>query len=228
MAASSDARNECVQLSISMQVKTTNGVEGKAQMFGSRKVIKQTTTPYATQADFRRVFQEDMNRLYLLSFLLTGERDLAEQCFVSGLKMSSEGNPVFKEWATSWARRTIILNAIRMVRPRLGDPQRSSVSPKSAGPSAISRAEIANIIALPPFERFVFVMSVLECYTQQECSLLLGCTRREAMEARERALRRTGEGAELRRKVISIASDNTGILGEQMRSIQFSAFSPSA
>ncbi len=197
-------------------------------MFGSRKVIKQTTTPYATQADFRRVFQEDMNRLYLLSFLLTGERDLAEQCFVSGLKMSSEGNPVFKEWATSWARRTIILTAIRMVRPRLGDPQRSSAPPKSAGPSAISRAEIANIIALPPFERFVFVMSVLECYTEQECSLLLGCTRREAMEARERALRRTGEGAELRRKVISIASDDTGILEEQMRSIQFSAFSPSA
>jgi len=197
-------------------------------MFGSRKVIKQTTTPYATQADFRRVFQEDMNRLYLLSFLLTGERDLAEQCFVSGLKMSSEGNPVFKEWATSWARRTIILTAIRMVRPRLGDPQRSSVPPKSAGPSAISRAEIANIIALPPFERLVFVMSVLECYTEQECSLLLGCTRREAMEARERALRRTGEGAELRRKVISIASDDTGILEEQMRSIQFSAFSPSA
>ena len=197
-------------------------------MFGSRKVIKQTTTPYATQADFRRVFQEDMNRLYLLSFLLTGERNLAEQCFVSGLKMSSEGNPVFKEWATSWARRTIILTAIRMVRPRLGDPQRSSVPPKSAGPSAISRAEIANIIALPPFERFVFVMSVLECYTEQECSLLLGCTRREAMEARERALRRTGEGAELRRKVISIASDDTGILEERMRSIQFSAFSPSA
>ena len=197
-------------------------------MFGSRKVIKQTTTPYATQADFRRVFQEDMNRLYLLSFLLTGERDLAEQCFVSGLKMSSEGNPVFKEWATSWARRTIILTAIRMVRPRLEDPQRSSVPPKSAGPTAISRAEIANIIALPPFERFVFVMSVLECYTEQECSLLLGCTRREAMEARERALRRTGEGAALRRKVISIASDDTGILEEQMRSIQFSAFSPSA
>jgi DNA-directed RNA polymerase specialized sigma24 family protein len=197
-------------------------------MFGSRKVIKQTTTPYATQADFRRVFQEDMNRLYLLSLLLTGERDLAEQCFVSGPRMSSEGNPVFKEWATSWARRTIILTAIRMVRPRLGDPQRFSVPPKSAGPSAISRAEIANIIALPPFERFVFVMSVLECYTEQECSLLLGCTRREAMEARERALRRTGEGAELRRKVISIASDNIGILGEQMRSIQFSGFSPSA
>ena len=197
-------------------------------MFGSRKLIKQTTTPYATQADFRRVFQEDMNRLYLLSFLLTGERDLAEQCFVRGLKMSSEGNPVFKEWATSWARRTIILTAIRMVRPRLGDPPRSSVPPKSAGPSAISRAEIANIIALPPFERLVFVMSVLECYTEQECSLLLGCTRREAMDAQERALRRTGEGAELRRKVISIASDNTGILGEQMRSIQFSGFSPSA
>lgn len=197
-------------------------------MFGSRKVIKQTTTPYATQADFRRVFQEDMNRLYLLSFLLTGDRDLAEQCFVGGLRMSTEGNPVFKEWATSWARRTIILNAIRMVRPRMADPQRSSESSKSAGPDATGRPEIANIIALPPFERFVFVMSVLECYTDQECSLLLGCTRREAMEARERALRRTGEGAELRRKVISIASDETWMVEEQQPSILFSALPHSA
>ena len=135
-------------------------------MFGSRRVIKQATNSYATQADFRRVFQEEMNRLYLLSFVLTGERDLAEQCFVGGLRISSESNPVFKEWATSWARRAIILNAIRMVRPRLGDRQRSSVSPKITGPKVISHPEIANIIALPPFKRFVFVMSVLECYTE--------------------------------------------------------------
>src|SRR5260370_12811077 len=107
-------------------------------MFGSRKVIKQTTTPYATQADFRRVFQEDMNRLYLLSFLLTGERDLAEQCFVSGLKISREGNPVFKEGATSWAPRTIILTPIRMRRPRLIDPHCASLPPNLSVPTSIS------------------------------------------------------------------------------------------
>ena len=65
-------------------------------------------TPYASSDDFRRVFDEDMNSLYLLSFLLTADREKAEQCFVSGLEDAVEGNPVFKEWARSWARRVII------------------------------------------------------------------------------------------------------------------------
>jgi DNA-directed RNA polymerase specialized sigma24 family protein len=170
-----------------------------------------------------------MNRLYLLSFLLTGDGDLAEKCFVGGLRMSSEGNPVFKEWAHSWARRTIILNAIRMVRPRLGPVAAAAVASAGVGDSAIDRPEIANIITLPPFERFVFVMSVLEGYSDQECSLMLGCTRREVMEARERALHRTGEAAELRSKVISIASNQTAMPQNPAASIQiFAALAPSA
>ncbi len=185
------------------------------QMFGSSKVIRQTITPYATRADFCRVFREDMNRLYLLSFLLTGDRDLAEQCFVGGLRMSSEGSPVFKEWAASWARRTIIQNAIRMVRPRQREAERPSMTWDASKSGILDRPEIANIIALSPFERFVFVMSGLESYSDQECSLLLGCTRREVMEARERALQQTGEGAELRGKVISIASDENSMRQSQ-------------
>lgn len=198
-------------------------------MFGSNKVIRRTTTLYATRADFCRVFREDMNRLYLLSFLLTGDHDLAEQCFVGGLRMSSEGNPVFKQWAASWARRTIIQNAIRMVRPRLGDAGSPPLASDGAGHSLMNRPGIANIIALPSFERFMFVMSVLESYSDQECSLLLGCTRREAMEARERALQRAGEGAELRGKVINIASDETVMTKNQGPSLQvFSALATSA
>jgi DNA-directed RNA polymerase specialized sigma24 family protein len=178
-------------------------------MFGSSKVSKQTNTLYATRADFCRVFRENMNRLYLLSFLLAADRDVAEMCFVGGLRMSKAGNPVFKEWAASWARRTIILNAIRMVRPRPTDTGASTEPPNGGVHGEIHRPEIANIIALPAFERFAFVMSVLENYSDQVCSLMLGCTRREVMEARERALRRIGERAELQRKVISIASDQT-------------------
>jgi DNA-directed RNA polymerase specialized sigma24 family protein len=203
-------------------------------MFGSSKAIKQTTTLYATRADFCRVFREDMNRLYLLSFLLTGDGDLAEKCFVGGLRMSSEGNPVFKEWAHSWARRAVILNAIRMVRPRLGPVAASTVASAAvasnrAGRCAIDRPEIANIIALPTFERFAFVMSVLEGYSDQECSLMLGCTRREIMEARERALRRTGEAAQLRGKVISIASEPLTMQENPAASLQiFAALTASA
>ena len=43
-------------------------------------------TPYASSTDFRQVFDEDMKALYLLSFLLTADREKAEQCFVSGLE----------------------------------------------------------------------------------------------------------------------------------------------
>jgi hypothetical protein len=37
------------------------------------------------------------------------------------------------------------------------------------------------------FERFVYVMSVLERYSDLDCSVLLGCARREVVGARIRA-----------------------------------------
>src|ERR1700721_2745548 len=85
-------------------------------------------TPYANRDDFRRIFNEDMNSLFLLSFLLTADHEKAEQCFVSGLEEAVEGNPVFKEWARAWARRTIIQNAVRAIDPRPAERGGSSHS----------------------------------------------------------------------------------------------------
>src|SRR6202046_4710337 len=84
--------------------------------------------PYASSADFCRIFDEDMNDLYLLSFLLTADREKAEQCFVSGLEDAVEGNPVFKEWARSWARRGVIPKGGRGNDPRAGGRGGSSHS----------------------------------------------------------------------------------------------------
>lgn len=87
-------------------------------------------TLYTSSSDFCQVFQEDMNGLYLLSFLLTADREKAEQCFVSGLEDSVEGSPVFKEWARSWARRAIVQSAVRVINPRpkrTDDPEPASV-----------------------------------------------------------------------------------------------------
>lgn len=176
-------------------------------MFGATKIAKQESTPYATRADFCRIFQDDMNRLYLLSFLLTGDHATAEKCFVGGLRMSREGNQVFKEWAQSWARRAIILNAIRMIRPRPTDDNASQPSDRRTSHAMTEPAEVADIVEVPAFERIAFVMSVLERYSDQECSLLLNCTRREVGEARTRALQRIGRSAELRVKLVSIAPD---------------------
>jgi DNA-directed RNA polymerase specialized sigma24 family protein len=176
-------------------------------MFGATKIAKQEPTRYATRADFCRIFRDDMDRLYLLSFLLTGDHATAEKCFVGGLRMSREGNPVFKEWAQSWARRAIILNAIRMIRPRPTDDNVSPASDRSVGHAVTEPAEIADIVELAPFERFAFVMSVLERYSDHECSLQLACTRREVTAARTRALQQIGRSAQLRQKLVTMAAD---------------------
>ncbi len=48
------------------------------------------------------------------------------------------------------------------------------------------------------FEPFVFVMSVLEIYSDQDCSVLLGCSRQDVGETRMRALLHLAEPVRLR------------------------------
>jgi hypothetical protein len=158
--------------------------------------------PYASRGDFQRIFHEDMNGLYLLSFLLTADHEKAEQCFVSGMEDAVVGNRVFKEWARSWARRVIIKNAVEVINPRPveGSAHWSPVPVNSNGKTlpAEQQLEIAAVLGLQPFERFVYVMTVLEGYSVQECSLLLGCTRRDVLVARSRALQQTASVIESR------------------------------
>jgi hypothetical protein len=176
------------------------------KMFGKRKVTKQIPGAYASRSDFCRIFNRDVNGLYLLSLLLTADRSIAEQCFVGGLHTAQNGNQVFKEWAESWARRAVIQNALRLIRPRrLSRGGRPGVDLSSSG-VVEERAEIAAILDLPPFERFAFVMSVLERYSDQECSLLLDCTRGDVAAARSRALDGLGKSANLHRKLMSTTS----------------------
>jgi DNA-directed RNA polymerase specialized sigma24 family protein len=153
-------------------------------------------TPYASSRDFCRIFQEETDSLYRLSFLLTAEREKAEQCLVSGLDDSLKGSRVFKEWARSWARRAIIRNAVRAINPHPMEKDTTS-SFKGIGRTLEAEpAEIAAILELAPFERFVFVMLVLEHYSEHECSVLLGCSRRDVIAARNRALQQIGSAME--------------------------------
>jgi len=173
-------------------------------MLGKRKIRNQETSLYATRSDFCRIFEKDMNRLYLLSLLLTGNRAIAEQCVVGGLHIAQEGNYVFKEWAESWARRATIQNAIRMIRPLKAGNSIDSTADEITDEVQSERAEITAVIGLPVFERFAFVISVLEGYSDQECSLLLGCARGDVVAARIRALERLGESADVHRMLLSV------------------------
>src|ERR1700736_1229409 len=79
-------------------------------------------TRYATVADFCEVFTEEMHSLYLLSLLLTADKDKAERCFVGALGECGEEVAAFIEWSSHWARRAVARQAILMMRPAPEDP----------------------------------------------------------------------------------------------------------
>src|SRR6266542_167996 len=89
-------------------------------MFKANQSATIKNAEYAVAGDFCQIFDQDMSSLYLLSLLLTGDHEKAEQCFVSGLENAVNRNRVFKEWARSWARRVIIQNALHIMNPRPG------------------------------------------------------------------------------------------------------------
>jgi len=157
---------------------------------------------YATSSDFSSVFANDLDNMHLLSFLLTADHTKADDCFISGLESCDKENGVFRDWARSWARRTIVRTAIHMLRPR----RNHSPAPAAAGDpvncefarSPEAKRTIASILGLEDFERFVLVMSVLEKYSDQDCSVLLDCTRQDVREARARALQHVAESYSLR------------------------------
>jgi DNA-directed RNA polymerase specialized sigma24 family protein len=149
-----------------------------------------TEGAYAISSDFCRIFNDDMNELVRLAYLLTGDVERAEQCFVAGLEDCSGSNRVFREWAQSWARRAVIQNAIRLV-----DPSRNAGGRLNAGSrvdeSVLNgeNAKLAPILGLNSLERFVFVLSVLEKYSDQDCATLLGRSRRDIVAARSQAMK---------------------------------------
>ena len=133
---------------------------------------------------------EEMNSLYLFSFLLTADNEIAQHCYISGLGECVEGISVFMDWARSWARRTILKHAIRVIMPAPEHMDNLSLISFNRTGTYEKNNLFAAIVALSAFERFVFVMSILEKQSDEDCSILLGCSRRDVMIARELALKR--------------------------------------
>ena len=157
-------------------------------MVGAKPATTNKPTVYATPGEFCRIFSQDMNGLYLLGLLLTGEEALAEQCFGLSLDDAISGGPVFKEWARSWARRTVVRTAIRLLSPKPATsveiPARSLVS----GLEARFETPLDALFEMPAFDRFVFIITVLEKMREHECCLWLGCSLRDVVSAKRRVL----------------------------------------
>jgi DNA-directed RNA polymerase specialized sigma24 family protein len=145
---------------------------------------------YANDADFCKVLEQELKPLYLLAFLMTANHEKAERCFVTTAEQVLSEPVVFESWARSWTKRCMIKNAIAMVSPTSDDSNEKRDLWRAGQHKARGDDEIDMVTRIQPLERFVFVMSILERYSDQECALLIGCTRRSVAKARTRALRR--------------------------------------
>ena len=144
--------------------------------------VEPTANQYATSDDFCRMFRKELDRLYGLLFLLIKDHTKAERCFVAGLEDCMTAKHVFKEFAHSWARRVLVQQAIRELQPRPGQQRKKeAVDPQW-------HTALDGVLSLETFDRFVLVLSVLERYSQHECSLLLSYPPRDIRNARLRAL----------------------------------------
>lgn len=181
-------------------------------MASKRPISNEPSTTYATPADFCRVFKEEMQSLYSLSLMLAADPERAEQLFVSGLEDSAANSPVFKEWARSWARRTIVKNAVRLIAPGQrhsnGISSTAALSGAKIGALPGLSAEMYAVLGLGAFERFAFILSVLEGYSDLDSALLLGCTRQALIEARVRAEQEIARAVAIRESRPSAVSPN--------------------
>jgi DNA-directed RNA polymerase specialized sigma24 family protein len=170
--------------------------QAHTQIFGN------VENQYATREDFLKVFEEDLTPLYQLSFLLTGDHQKGERCFAAGIEDCAKENRVFREWARAWAKRVIVENAIRELHPRRSHSNSSALlravfshNQQSSGPSG--HFDVQAVLGLADFERFVFVLCVLERYREHECALLLGCSASEVRDARTRAIEELASNGEM-------------------------------
>jgi len=167
------------------------------------QVRKHEGSPYASHEDFHTIFNEDLKELYQLSFLLTRDPAKAERRFVSGLDDGVSENRVFRDWARFWAKRTIVQNAIRELKPRPSQSDSPLSGVMFSDRDQHSRGlgghfEIDAVLRLSDFDRFLFVMSVLEHYAEHDCALILGCSARDIRQGRTRALKELADSPHIK------------------------------
>lgn len=150
--------------------------------------LRDQAEEYALHYDFRQIFTEDADGLRLLALLLTGDRAIAKRCLVEGLD-AEQDNVTFREWAHSWSKKAIIKNAIQAISPSPGQALSSEVDGHRNGHRRPAPVTLAGAVSrLPSFERFVFILALVEGYSVHECSELLGVGAQEITFAKSRAV----------------------------------------
>jgi hypothetical protein len=132
-----------------------------------------------------------MEQYFLLGLLLTGSEDDAENCFILALDAWSKatGNLVDRELAHISMKRALVDSAIQICNSAFSHvPRESEADIWNERPEMAYPPWVAAILQLETFDRFVFVLSVLESYSDKDCADLLHSQPEEIAERRARAL----------------------------------------
>jgi hypothetical protein len=135
-------------------------------------------------AEYWELISAEMNVLYVLSFLLTANKEKAERCLEQTLDKFIEGMDDFVEWARTRGRDAILEHALFTMRP---DPDATEDEMDLSDRLFSSAGEhlFGAVAGLPAFERFVFVITTIYGKSDTECARLLGGTRCKIAMARE-------------------------------------------
>jgi hypothetical protein len=159
---------------------------------------------YASKEEFASAFECERVGLIRLALLLTANHEAAKRCIILAFRECIASSSVSKGWALSWARRMVIRNAISLVTGTGGQSFVNTNHDANNGLIAFSPddslgaiAESESILDLPEFDRFVFVICLLERYSMLDCALLLGRSPRDINDARQRVVNQVGQIDEL-------------------------------
>lgn len=143
---------------------------------------------YASRTDFCEILERDLQSLYLLAFLLTGNHEKAEQCFGMTVEEAYKEPTVFKDRARYWVKRSLVKNSVRIVSPMSGKSSERRDLWTLGEHDGSPGGKINAVTQLPSLERFVFVLSILERYSHWECSVLLTCSTKKVAQLQTQAL----------------------------------------
>lgn len=138
-------------------------------------------------AEFAEAWLDEITNLYLLSFLLTADKVLAEQCFSDAMTDYIGGSRGLTDWSNGPGKAAVIRRAYQVIRPMPKRVHSWSFVPGARPLLSAANQPFSAITLLGAFERFVFVLSTLEGYADEVCAALLECELADIAESRDLA-----------------------------------------
>jgi hypothetical protein len=129
------------------------------------------------------------NELLWLAYLLTGDRSASVDTVADAVDLNDVGNPFFKNWMVSWARKLVIVKArsrvdaalaasARRTRKRQSTDAADQLQPIDWRVGDSDRAELERaLLAIDLLPRWALLLTVFEKVSSDEAARLLGVER---------------------------------------------------